>query len=172
MRMERLSSHAMTTILIGALAVPLLFGEARDGRKDAGKAVQTSHDPKTAIQAVLDDQIVAWNHGDLEGFMIGYWNSPDLVYLSNKQVVRGWQTMLDRYRQTFKSSGEAQMGTLELQDTQITLLGKEAALVWGTFRVVNPDGKQRGGLYTLVMRRFPEGWRTVYDRTSTEPLQN
>jgi hypothetical protein len=121
---------------------------------------------------VLDEQIVAWNRGDLEGFMAGYWNSPDFVYLSNKQVVRGWQTVLDRYRQIFKSLGEGQMGMLELQDTQITLLGKKAALVWGTYRVVNPDGKQRGGLYTLVMRKFPAGWRTVYDRTSAEPLSN
>jgi hypothetical protein len=54
--------------------------------------------------------------------------------------------------------GEALIGTLELQDTQIILLGKEAALVWGTFRVVNPDGKQRGGPFTLVMRKFTEGW--------------
>jgi uncharacterized protein (TIGR02246 family) len=174
MRLRWLSTHMMTAILIGAVALPLLFGEARDGKKNTPKGVMASHDPKKAIQAVLDEQIVAWNHGDLEGFMVGYWNSPDFVYLSNKQVVRGWQTMLDRYRQIFKSPGEAQqqMGMLELQDTQITLLGKEAALVWGTFSVVNPDGKQRGGLYTLVMRKFPEGWRTVYDRTSTEPLQN
>jgi beta-aspartyl-peptidase (threonine type) len=164
----------MTSILIGALAVPLLFGETPNGKMNAGKDVEASPDPKKAIQAVLDEQVVAWNRGDLEGFMGGYWNSPDFVYLSNKQVVRGWQTMLDRYRQIFKSSGEAQMqmGRLELQDIEITMLGNEAALVWGTFRVVNPDGKQRGGLYTLVMRKFPEGWRTVYDRTSTEQLQN
>jgi uncharacterized protein (TIGR02246 family) len=172
MRLRRLCASTMASILIGMLAVPLLFGAARDGKKEAGKAVQASHDPQKAIQTVLDEQIVAWNRGDLEGFMVGYWNSPDFVYLSNTQVVRGWQTMLDRYRQAFKSSGEAQMGMLELQDTQITLLGKEAALVWGTYRVVNPDGKQRSGLYTLVMRKFPEGWRTVYDRTSTEPLPN
>jgi uncharacterized protein (TIGR02246 family) len=172
MRLRRLCASTMASVLIGTLAVPFLFGEARDGKKEAGKAVQASRDPQKAIQTVLDEQIVAWNRGDLEGFMAGYWNSPDFVYLSNKQVVRGWQTMLDRYRQTFKSSGEAQMGMLELQDTQITLLGEEAALVWGTYRVVNPDGKQRGGLYTLVMRKFPEGWRTVYDRTSAEPLPN
>lgn len=160
----------MALILIGTPAVPLLFGEARDGKKEAGKTVQASHEPKEAIQTVLDQQIVAWNRGDLEGFMVGYWNSSDFVYLSNKQVVRGWQTMLDRYRQTFKSSGEAQMGMLELQDTQITLRGKEAALVWGPYRVVNPDCKQRGGLYALVMRKSPEGWRKVYDRRSTEPV--
>src|SRR5580700_7942629 len=116
MRLRRLCASTMASVLIGTLAVSLLFGEARDGKKEAGKAVQASHDPQKAIQIVLDEQIVAWNRGDLEGFMAGYWKSPNFVYLSNKQVVRGWQAMLDRYRQTFKSSGEAQMGMLELQD--------------------------------------------------------
>jgi uncharacterized protein (TIGR02246 family) len=172
MTLQRFSSRMMTFILVGALSVPLLFGEIRDEKKHGGKTGEPSHGPQKAIQAVLDEQLAAWNRGDLEGFMAGYWNSPDFVYLSNKQVVRGWQAVLDRYRRNFKSSPEAQtqMGKLELQDTQIILLGKEAALVWGTYSVLNPDGNQRGGLYTLVMRKFPEGWRTVYDRTSTEPL--
>jgi hypothetical protein len=100
-----------------------------------GEAQDAGNVPTQEIQVVLDKQILAWNRGDLEGFMAGYWKSPDLVYLSNNTVVRGWQTLLDRYRQLYQPPNE---------------------------------GKTRGGLYTLAMRRFPEGWRTVYDRTSIE----
>jgi hypothetical protein len=102
--------------------------------------------------------------------MAGYWNSPDFIYIGNKQVTRGYQAMLDRYRQAFHPPNQSQMGTLELLDTQITSLDKGAALVWGTYRVTTADGKHRGGLYTLVMLKFSEGWRTIYDRTSSEPL--
>jgi beta-aspartyl-peptidase (threonine type) len=169
MKMRIFGIHLAVPILIGVLAVPSLLGDAHDSKKNGGKqkALQSSADSRKVIQTVLDQQLLAWNRGDLEGFMDGYLHSPDLVYLSNKKVYRGWQTVLDGYREIFKS-GEVQMGTLELQETEIDLLGSDAALVWGTYRVVTPDGKQRGGFYTLVMRKLKEGWRTVYDRTSSE----
>jgi beta-aspartyl-peptidase (threonine type) len=135
-----------------------------------GKAQGTNTDPKQEIQVILDKQIVAWNRGDLEGFMGGYWKSPDLVYLSNQTVVRGWQTLLDRYRQLYQPPNEGKMGALSLPEEEITILGQDSAIVWGTFIVKTSDGKTRGGLYTLAMHKLPEGWRTVYDRTSVEQL--
>jgi beta-aspartyl-peptidase (threonine type) len=133
-----------------------------------GGAQGASKGPQQEIQIVLDKQIVAWNRGDLEGFMAGYWKSPDLVYLSNKTVVRGWQTLLDRYRQLYQPPNESKMGALSLPEEEIVMLGRDSAIVWGAFVVKTSDGKARGGLYTLAMRKLPEGWRTVYDRTSIE----
>ena len=126
-------------------------------------------DAEQAIQSVLDQQVAAWNRGDIQGFMRGYWNSPDLIYVGNSKVTRGWQTLLHRYEELSKTSG-GQIGTLELQETQITVLSPDSALVWGTYRVLQP-GQDRKGLYTLVLRKFQDGWRTVYDRTSSEPLR-
>jgi uncharacterized protein (TIGR02246 family) len=126
-------------------------------------------DAKKAIQSVLDQQVAAWNRGDIKGFMDGYWNSAELTYVGNTKVTRGWQTLLDRFEELSKTSS-GQIGTLELPETQITVLSKESALVWGTYRVLQP-GQDRKGLYTLVLRRFRDGWRTIYDRTSSEPLQ-
>ena len=128
-------------------------------------------DSRTAIQAVLDKQIQAWNRGDMEGFMAGYWNSPNLVYLSNRTVVRGWQTLLKRYKEIFKKPEGLQMGQLELSEEEIMPLSNDIALVWGTFHIKTTNGKNRGGLYTLVMRKLPEGWLAVYDRTSSEAEQ-
>ena len=101
--------------------------------------------------------------------MNGYWDSPELIYVGNTKVTRGWQTLLDGYEELSKTSG-GQIGTLELEETQITVLSKDSALVWGTYRVLQP-GQDRKGLYTLVLRRFQAGWRTIYDRTSSEPLR-
>ena len=122
-----------------------------------------------AIRSVLVQQVGAWNRGDIKEFMSGYWNSPDLIYVGNTKVTRGWQILFDRFEELSKSSG-GQLGTLELPETQISILSPDSALVWGTYRVLQP-GQDRKGQYTLVLRRFQEGWRTVYDRTSSEPLQ-
>jgi len=166
MNILRLCNFA-ALLVMGTFAAHGLAGEPH-------RKALAANDASKSIRTVLDAQIVAWNRGDIEGFMAGYWNSPDFIYVANKQVTRGWQAMLDRYHQAFRAAdGSAlPMGTLELLETQITPLSADSALVWGTYSVVNPDGKRRGGLYTLVMRKFPEGWRTVYDRTSSEPLQN
>jgi hypothetical protein len=83
-------------------------------------------------------------------------------------VVHGWRALLDRYRETFQKPGGLQMGQLELSEEEITGLSDNIALVWGTFHIKTTNGKNRGGLYTLVMRKFPEGWLTIYDRTSSE----
>ena len=72
-------------------------------------------DETKAIRSVLDAQVVAWNKGDLEGFMAGYWKSPDLSFFSGKTKTRGWQATLDRYRKQYQADGK------EMGQTPITL---------------------------------------------------
>jgi hypothetical protein len=50
--------------------------------------------PEDAIKQVLNDQVAAWNKGDLDGFMKGYWNSPDLTFFSGNNKTQGWQATL------------------------------------------------------------------------------
>lgn len=146
--------------LLFTLACALTFAVRAPAQIQDSKAT-------AAIQSVLDQQVESWNHGDVDGFMNGYWHSPELIYVSNKKVVKGWETLLDKYRQQLKGNG-VEMGKLELTEVKIDILDHKAALVWGSYRVATSDGNDRGGFYTLAMRRFPEGWRTVYDRTSSE----
>ena len=158
----RFRSHVAKALRFFAILIALSGSQVTAaGSSDA--------DTKKAIESVLDQQVAAWNRGDIKGFMSGYWNSPELIYVGNTTVTRGWQTLLNRYEELSKTSG-GQIGTLELQETQITVLSKDNALVWGTYRVLQP-GQDRKGLYTLVLRRFQAGWRTIYDRTSSEPLR-
>ena len=100
-------------------------------------ATSSDADAEQAIRSVLDQQVAAWDRGDIKDFMSGYWNSPDLIYVGNTKVTRGWQTLLDRFEELSKSSG-GQIGTLELTETQITVLSADSALVWGTYRVLQP----------------------------------
>jgi beta-aspartyl-peptidase (threonine type) len=109
----------------------------------------------------------AWNAGDLEGFMHGYWNSPDLVFQSGGTVTRGWQPTLDRYRKRYRGEGR-EMGRLRFADLEVLVLGDESALVRGSFHLSMSDGSAPNGLFTLLLRRTPEGWRIVHDHTSSE----
>lgn len=54
-----------------ALGLVLLFAATQDDASAAERA---------AVRAVLDAQAAAWNRGDLDGFMAGYWKSPALTF--------------------------------------------------------------------------------------------
>jgi beta-aspartyl-peptidase (threonine type) len=120
---------------------------------------------KAGIEQVLQNQVQAWNRRDLEGFMTGYWNSPDLTFFSGDSVARGWQAALDRYRKRYQGEGR-EMGKLEFSDLQIEALSGDAAFVRGGWKLTMPDGKTPHGLFTLIFRKFPDGWRIVHDHTS------
>jgi len=119
---------------------------------------------QAAIRQVLDQQVRAWNRQDLDAFMQGYWHSPQLTFFSGATVYRGWDSALARYRKAYQSEGR-QMGRLEFSDLQIETLSPAAAFVRGTFHLAMPDGKQRHGIFTLVFRKFPQGWRIIHDHT-------
>ncbi|HEX7960973.1 MAG TPA: nuclear transport factor 2 family protein [Terriglobales bacterium] len=122
------------------------------------------------ITATLHAQVEAWNRGDLDGFMHGYWNSPDLTFFSGATVTKGWQPTLDRYRKRYQSAGN-EMGKLDFDDLQITLFDADSAIVRGRWKLTMSNGKQPGGLFTLILRRKPEGWRIIHDHTSAECSQ-
>ena len=91
------------------------------------------------VRAVWTTQVEAWNRGDLDGFMAGYWKSPDLVFFSNGTETRGWQATLDRYRARYQAEGK-QMGTLDFPELDIVTLGPESAMARGRWRLKMPDG--------------------------------
>jgi beta-aspartyl-peptidase (threonine type) len=119
---------------------------------------------KKGIRKVLDDQVIAWNKGDLRGFMEGYWQSPELSFYSGKNKTKGWQGTLDRYRKKYQGEGK-EMGKLAFSELDVELLGPGHALVRGRWQLTlakeNPSG-----LFTLIFRKVPAGWRIVHDHTS------
>lgn len=119
------------------------------------------------VKHVLLSQVDAWNHGRLEDYMEGYWHSPDLTFFSGATVTRGWQSTLERYRQRYKASGR-EMGRLEFQELAIDVLDVRSAVVTGRWQLTMSDGKQPHGLFTLIVKHLPVGWRIVHDHTSAE----
>ena len=83
------------------------------------------------VQQVLQQQQAAWNRRDLEAFMSGYWNSPELTFFGAEKT-SGWQATLERYRKRYQTGGR-EMGKLEFSELQIVALGPDSAFVRGSW---------------------------------------
>lgn len=118
---------------------------------------------KAAIKKAMDDQTAAWNRGDIEGFMQGYWNSPEMMFVSGDTMTKGWQPTLERYKKGYDT--KEKMGVLEFSELEITLTGKDSAVVFGRFTLVREKDKPTG-LFTLNFRKFKDGWKIILDHTS------
>jgi ketosteroid isomerase-like protein len=141
----------------------LLF--AAGGTAQPVPKAATAEDDKAAVEQVLRTQQEAWNRHDLDAFMAGYWNSPELTFFSRGKENHGWQEAFDHYRATYSGPGH-EMGKLEFSDLRIEMLGTDAAFVRGEFHLTMSDGKAPHGIFTLVFRKFPDGWKIVHDHTS------
>lgn len=114
------------------------------------------------IVAVMNAQSAAWNRGDIDEFMQGYWNSDKLVFVSSR-VTRGWRPTLENYKRSYPNK-EA-MGTLTFSDLETTVISKDAAVVLGSWALQRASDNPKGR-FTLIFRKFKEGWRIVHDHTS------
>jgi len=148
------------------IAIPLLSAALLIATCLAAQAPTSAvDDGKVAVEHVLRTQQDAWNRHDLEAFMSGYWNSPDLTFFSGAKETSGWQGTLDRYRASYTSPGH-EMGKLDFSDLRVEILGPEAAFVRGAWQLTLSDAKTPHGRFTLVFRKFPDGWKIIHDHTS------
>ena|ERR1041385_398964 len=151
-----------TTMLMLALFGVIAVARASSAAEStaAGKPDPAA---ETAIRAVLDAQAAAWNRGDLPGFMEGYWHSPELTFYSGGGVTSGWDATLARYQKRYQSAGN-EMGKLDFSELEIHPAG-DMAWVGGHWHLKMSDGSDRGGVFTLVFRKLPNGWKIVHDHT-------
>jgi uncharacterized protein (TIGR02246 family) len=143
------------------LSMAILFATALPVVSQA----RSSNESQAAIEQVLRTQQNAWNHHDLDAFMAGYWNSPDLTFFSGAKESKGWQATVDRYRATYASPGK-EMGQLEFSELRIEPLGADAAFVRGVWHLTMSDERTPNGRFTLIFRKFPDGWKIIHDHTS------
>lgn len=118
---------------------------------------------KEAVMKVLETQRQAWNRGDIENYMRGYWKSDSLVFVGKAAPVYGWQSTLDRYKKSYP--GKAAMGQLTFDIIQVKVLDDNNAFVLGGWHLQRKKDTP-GGYFTLWFRKINGEWRIVCDHTS------
>jgi beta-aspartyl-peptidase (threonine type) len=150
-------NRVLTLLIAAPLMLALTTAQAVSQKKRPSDAEQ--------IRAVLDRQVEAWNRRDLEGYMSGYWRSPELTFYSGGTLTSGWDATLERYRRSYQSEGR-EMGHLEFSELKIEMLGPQSAYVRGRWRL-KMSSSEPGGLFTLIFRNLAGGWKIVHDHTGS-----
>jgi ketosteroid isomerase-like protein len=147
----RIPYLTMALALVGLLATGCQTSRVREERGES------------AIRAALDQQVRDWNAGNLPGFMEIYARSEQTRFASGGDISLGWQTVFDRYQKRY--STRAAMGTLTFSNVEISSLSPDTALAFGRWHLQR-DADAPSGLFTLLFRKTPAGWRIVHDHTS------
>lgn len=118
-----------------------------------------------AILTVFQDQEAAWNEGDVDRFMNGYWNSDSLAFIGGSGITYGWQQTLDNYKRRYPD--RQTMGQLTFTLLSLKKLGPKSAHVIGKWHLKREIG-DIGGHFTLIWRKIQGEWLIVSDHTSSE----
>src|SRR6059058_1234556 len=103
-----------------------------------GKPAENHEVDRAAINAVLKAQQAAWNRGDVDAFLVGYWQSSELTFSGSNGISRGWDGVLARYKKNYPD--RATMGELNFSDLEVRFLGSDAALVLGKWHLKREMG--------------------------------
>ena len=127
----------------------------------ASAFAQTKDD--IAIKAVLSEQTNAWNAGNLEKFMQGYWQNDSLMFIGKSGVTYGWQKTLESYKKGYPDT--AAMGKLHFTILQTKRLSVMYYFVVGKWHLTRTIGDV-GGHFTLLFKKIKNKWVIVSDHSS------
>jgi len=116
-----------------------------------------------AILALLDTQTAAWNKGDLQGFMKGYWENDSLRFIGKSGITYGWNNTLANYKRGYPDT--AAMGKLQFTILVVKKLSNRYYEVVGKWYLKRSIG-DASGHYTLLLKKINGNWVIVSDHSS------
>ena len=116
-----------------------------------------------AIQSILQNQTAAWNKGDIDAFMIGYWESDSLVFIGKSGPTYGYKNTLANYKKNYPDTSH--MGKLHFDIVSIKSLNINHYFVIGKWFLQRSVGNVNG-VFTLVIRKTKDGWKIISDHSS------
>ena len=118
---------------------------------------------ESAIRQVLYEQVLAWNRGDIEGFMKGYWENDSLVFIGKSGVIYGWDNTLNKYKRGYPDT--TSMGKLQFTIIAVNRLSKKYYHLIGKWYLRRSIG-DLSGHYTLLFKKIHGDWIIVADHSS------
>lgn len=128
----------------------------------SGQTTRVSSD-ESQIRTLLAEQADNWNRGDIDSFMTSYWKSDETLFVGATGVARGWSAVQARYHRAYPD--RKAMGRVTFSNLEVHQYCSDAALVLGNYHL-DRESDHPEGVFTLDLRKFPEGWRIVVDHTT------
>ena len=128
-------------------------------------AFSASAVPTDDIAQVLIQQEAAWNRGDLEAYMQGYWQDDKMRFVSGDKFSYGWQNTLAAYKKNYPD--KASLGHLKFTIENIKMLSNYAAMVVGRWQLTRAKD-QPNGVFTLLVEKLDDRWVITHDHTSNK----
>jgi ketosteroid isomerase-like protein len=125
-------------------------------------AMSQNNDQKE-IEKVLVSQTEAWNKGDIEKYMEGYWKSDSLKFIGKNGLTTGWNATLERYKKSYP--GKAGMGKLDFELLSEEKLGTEHYLVIGKWHLQR-EKDELAGHFSLIWKKIDGRWVIIADHSS------
>jgi hypothetical protein len=140
----------ITSFLLSSFFITILLGQTN---------IQVPGMPESAIITMFNQQ-KAWNSGNIDEFMIGYWESDSLMFIGGGGITYGYEATLARYKKGYPDVES--MGHLTFSNRSWTPLGHKSALLIGSWSL----GEDVGGMYSLVWRKIKGHWYIIADHSS------
>lgn len=128
-------------------------------------AIETSAQSKDeiAIRRLLDEQAAAWNRGNIEDFMKGYWKNDSLMFIGKSGITYGWNNTLNNYKKSYPDT--TAMGKLSFNIITVKQLSSEHFHIVGKWYLKRSIGNL-SGYFTLVFKKIDDAWVIVSDHSS------
>lgn len=126
-------------------------------------SAHTQNKNEEAIRTLLNTQMNAWNEGDIDVFMQGYWKNDSLVFVGSRGATYGWQPTLDNYKKGYPD--RSAMGKLDFTFIEFKELSTEYYFVIGKWHLARTIGDV-GGHFTLLFKKINGQWLIIADHSS------
>jgi ketosteroid isomerase-like protein len=164
---NRIRTFAVCVPIFALSAVALgqtsLISAKDTAKSSSGAAAEAMSSDESQIRTLLAEQAKNWNRGDIDSFMTSYWKSDETLFVGATGVARGWNAVLARYHRAYPD--RKAMGRVTFSNLEVHQYCSDAALVLGNYHL-DRESDHPEGVFTLDLRKFPDGWRIVVDHTT------
>ncbi|HEY3579175.1 MAG TPA: nuclear transport factor 2 family protein [Pyrinomonadaceae bacterium] len=138
----------------------------------ATKPAATTAAPQSDSEAVLaafNKLLDGIRHANVNEVTSVYWNSPRLnLFNYNGTVTKGWEQMRKNRESSYPEIKDVK---LDVRDVNVTMLGRDAALVtcvWTQSQNYKGTPETASGRMTLVFRKLGTAWKAIHLHSSPD----
>jgi len=122
-----------------------------------------------AVLATFNKLLDGIRHANVNEVTAAYWNSPRLnLFNYNGTVTKGWEQMRKNRASSYPEIKDVK---LDVKDVNVTILGRDAALVtcvWTQSQNYKGTPETASGRMTLVFRKIGNAWKAIHLHSSPD----